>query len=121
MSKLAPEQFYPALCQNMSFTLGPVPVIGLVYAIGISACVFHFANGLYGFCFSWGVTPSRRSQQLAATVCGLVGVAVLVVGLTTVAYFATGSRFPGTLFGASRGGARTCVDVPYPPKMSAIQ
>ena len=31
--KMAPEQFYPALCQNMSATVGPVPVVGLVYAV----------------------------------------------------------------------------------------
>jgi succinate dehydrogenase/fumarate reductase cytochrome b subunit (b558 family) len=63
VGKLAPEQFYPALCQNMAYAIGPVPVTGLIYAIGLSACVFHFANGLYGFCFSWGITSSRRSQQ----------------------------------------------------------
>jgi succinate dehydrogenase/fumarate reductase cytochrome b subunit (b558 family) len=117
--KLAPEQFYPALCQNMSYAVGPVPVVGLIYAVGISACVFHFANGLWGFCFSWGVTVSRRSQQLAATVFGVLGLAVLVLGLTTVAYFATGSRFPGMLFGGPAHGARSCVDVPYAPKVSA--
>ncbi len=114
VGKLAIDQFYPALCQNMAYTVGPVPVTGLIYAVGLSACVFHFANGLYGFCFSWGITSTRRSQQQAATVFGLIGVAVLVLGLTTVAYFATGSRLPG--FAApGRAGARTCVDLPYAP------
>lgn len=113
---LAVEQFYPALCQKMSYAVGPVPVIGLIYAVGISACVFHFANGLYGFCFSWGITSTRRSQQQAATVFGLIGVAVLVLGLTTVAYFATGSRVPG--FGGP--GKRTCADLPEAPKVSAL-
>jgi succinate dehydrogenase/fumarate reductase cytochrome b subunit len=108
--KLAIEQFYPALCQNMAYAVGPVPVVGLIYAIGISACVFHFANGLYGFCFSWGITSTRRSQQQAATVFGIIGLAVLALGLTTVAYFATGSRLP--LFGGGHAGARTCVDLP---------
>ena len=119
VGKLAPEQFYPALCQNMSYAVGPVPVVGLIYAVGISACVFHFANGLWGFCFSWGITVSRRSQQLAATVFGVLGLAVLVLGLTTVAYFATGSRFPGMIFGApAHGGARSCVDVPSAPRVT---
>jgi succinate dehydrogenase / fumarate reductase, cytochrome b subunit len=112
--KLAVEQFYPALCQNMSYAIGPVPVTALIYAIGISACVFHFANGLYGFCFSWGITSSRRSQQQAATAFGLLGVAVLILGLTTVAYFATGSRLPG-FGGAGRRDTRTCVDLPAAP------
>jgi succinate dehydrogenase/fumarate reductase cytochrome b subunit (b558 family) len=112
--KLAVEQFYPALCQNMAYSIGPVPVVGLVYAIGVSACVFHFANGLYGFCFSWGITSTRRSQQQAAWAFGLIGLAVLMLGLTTVAYFATGSKVPG--FGGP--GARTCVDLPEAPKLS---
>jgi succinate dehydrogenase / fumarate reductase cytochrome b subunit len=116
--KLAPEQFYPALCQNMSHAIGPVPVVGLVYAVGISACVFHFANGLYGFCFSWGITATRRAQQQAATVFGLIGIVVLLLGLTTVAYFATGSRLPG--FGTPGNGARTCVDLPEAPKVTAF-
>lgn len=113
---LAPEQFYPALCQKMSWAVGPVPVIGLIYALGISACAFHFANGLYGFCFSWGITSTRRAQQQAATAFGLIGVAVLVLGLTTVAYFATGLRVPG-LSNPARG-ARTCNDMPYAPRVS---
>ncbi len=78
--------------------------------------MFHFANGLWGFCFSWGITVSRRSQQLAAMVCGALGLAVLVLGLTTVAYFATGSRFPAVLFGAAAG--HTCVDIPSAAKLS---
>jgi succinate dehydrogenase / fumarate reductase cytochrome b subunit len=117
VGKLAPEQFYPALCQNMAYAIGPVPVTGLIYAIGLSACVFHFANGLYGFCFSWGITASRRAQQQAATVFGLIGIAVLLLGLSTVAYFATGSRIPS--FGGRSSGARTCVDLPSAPVAGA--
>jgi succinate dehydrogenase / fumarate reductase cytochrome b subunit len=112
---LAAEQFYPQLCANLSSTIGPVPVRALVYILGIAACVFHFANGLWGFCFSWGLTVSRRSQQLAATVFGVLGVIVFLLGANTAIYFATGSRFPALLFGASehRGNARTCADVAF--------
>jgi succinate dehydrogenase / fumarate reductase cytochrome b subunit len=117
--KLASEQFYPALCQNMSYHLGPVPIVGLVYAIGIMASVFHFANGLFGFCFSWGITVSRRSQRMAATVFGLVGVGVLVLGLCTVIFFATGFNIPSAIFGTSVKG-RTCIDLPAAPKVSAL-
>jgi succinate dehydrogenase/fumarate reductase cytochrome b subunit (b558 family) len=116
--KLAPEQFYPALCQNMTYAVGPVPVVGLVYAFGIAACVFHFANGLSGFCFSWGITTSRRAQQLAGTVFGALGVAVLVLGLTTVSYFATGSRFPASLFGQA---THSCAEPVEPnPSVSVV-
>lgn len=117
--KLAPEQFYPQLCANMSSTIGPVPVVALIYILGIAACVFHFANGLWGFCFSWGFTVSRRAQQLSATAFGLVGLVVFLLGANTAIYFATGSRFPDAIkekiLGASEthGNARTCADVNF--------
>jgi succinate dehydrogenase/fumarate reductase cytochrome b subunit (b558 family) len=113
--KLAPEQFYPTLCANMSSTVGPVPVVALVYILGIAASVFHFANGLWGFCFSWGITVSRRSQQLAATAFGLLGLIIFFLGASTAIYFATGVRLdrPSSLFEASpaEDGARTCADL----------
>jgi succinate dehydrogenase / fumarate reductase cytochrome b subunit len=75
--KLAPDQFYTELCADACPRVGPVPGHRLVYILGIAACTFHFANGLWGFCFSWGITVSRRSQQLAATVFGVAGIAAL--------------------------------------------
>lgn len=120
LGKLASEQFYPRLCSNMASTVGGVPVVALVYVLGIAACTFHFANGLWGFCFSWGITVSRRSQQLAAVAFSLVGVAVFILGANTAIYFATGSRFPAALLGSeSAAGARTCADVPPPARAPA--
>lgn len=112
--KLGPDQFYTTLCANMSSTVGQVPVVALVYILGIAASVFHLANGLWGFCFSWGITVSRRSQQLAATAFGLVGLIVFFLGANTALYFATGARFA---IGAPAAGAgtRTCADISYAP------
>ena len=56
-----------------------------------------FANGLWGFCFSWGITVSRRSQRLAASAFGLVGLAVFFLGLNTVVHFATGESVSALL------------------------
>jgi succinate dehydrogenase / fumarate reductase cytochrome b subunit len=91
IGKLAPDQFYPALSHNMSSTVGPVPVVALVYILGIAACAFHFANGLSGFCFSWGLTVSRRSQRLAGSVFGVLALVLFFLGANTTIYFATGS------------------------------
>ncbi|HVY46445.1 MAG TPA: succinate dehydrogenase cytochrome b558 subunit [Minicystis sp.] len=88
---LAPEQFYPELCKNMSSTTAGVPIVALIYIVGISACVFHLANGLWGFCFSWGITVTRRAQRGAAVVFGVLGLVVLFLGLNTTFYFARGS------------------------------
>ena len=78
-------------------------------------CAFHFANGLWGFCFSWGITVSRRSQQLAASAFGVVGVVVLLLGLNTVIYFATGSRFPGMSSAGASGTAPAPASTPAAP------
>lgn len=84
--------FYDTLCQNMSSTAAGVPIIALIYIIGIAAVAFHFANGLFGFLFSWGITVSRRSQRLSATLLGVLGLLIFVLGANTAVYFATGSR-----------------------------
>jgi succinate dehydrogenase/fumarate reductase cytochrome b subunit len=118
LGKMTSEQFYPALCANLSSTVKGVPVIALVYIFGIAASVFHFANGLWGFCFSWGITVSKRSQQMAAVVFGLLGIAIFFLGANTALYFATDSIFPDVLvnmiFGSSDSAnhaARTCQDI----------
>jgi succinate dehydrogenase / fumarate reductase, cytochrome b subunit len=90
-----------------------------VYIVGIAASVFHLANGLWGFCFSWGITVSRRAQRSAATVFGLLGLVLFLLGANTAIYFATGSELPGKILGALGGDSdkttRTCQDVARGP------
>lgn len=88
-------EFYGKLCENLSSVKYGVPWLAIAYVVGIAASVFHFANGLWGFCFSWGVTVSRRSQRMAASVFGVVGLAVFFLGLNTVVHFATGESLTG--------------------------
>ncbi len=111
--RLAPEQFYGALCRDMSSVVGGVPLVAIGYVFGIAACVFHLANGLWGFCFSWGITPTRRSQRLSATVFGLCGAVVFLLGANTAIYFATGARIAvfGTPADAPIARARSCPEV----------
>ncbi len=111
---LEPAGFYPELCESLSATRAGVPLNALAYVFGIAACVFHFTNGLWGFCFSFGITVSRRAQRLSATVFGLLGVMLFFLGANTAIYFATGSRI--ALFGRAPGSKsaqvlRTCPDV----------
>lgn len=112
IGRMAPEQFYPALCADMSSSVKGIPVIALIYVLGIAASVFHFANGLWGFCFSWGITISRRAQQMAAWAFGIVGLAVFVLGANTVIYFATGSSIQERLpWFEKPTGTRSCLDI----------
>jgi hypothetical protein len=118
--ELAPADFYPALCADLSSTHGGVPLVALAYLAGIAATVFHLANGLWGFCVSWGITVGKRAQRVSATVFGIAGVVLFLLGGNTAIYFATGSRFAA--FGVPEGShaavVKTCSDV-APPSAGA--
>ncbi|MBU0717478.1 MAG: succinate dehydrogenase [Planctomycetes bacterium] len=54
---------------------------GPVYAIGVTCAVFHLANGIWTFLIVWGITIGPKSQVRSGWVCGLIGVALAVLGL----------------------------------------
>ena len=41
------------------------PVTFAVFAVGVLASVFHFTNGLWTFCVTWGITVGVRAQRVA--------------------------------------------------------
>lgn len=53
------------------------PVVLLVYIIGVLSVTFHFANGLWNFLISWGITTTRQSQQLSLYACMGIGIVLL--------------------------------------------
>jgi succinate dehydrogenase/fumarate reductase cytochrome b subunit (b558 family) len=87
------EAFYGTLASHLSSTTASVPWLAIFYLVGISAASFHFANGLWGFLFSWGVTVTRPSQRRSAYACAALGIGLFLLGANTVLYFATGTRF----------------------------
>ncbi len=87
------ESFYQTLEAHLSSTYMGVPWTAVFYLFGIAAAVFHFTNGLAGFCLSWGLTVTQAAQRRAAIACGVLGVALFALGANTVVFFATGSRY----------------------------
>ena len=87
------EAFYQTLEAHLSSTTWGVPWLAVLYLVGVGATVFHFANGLSGFCLSWGLTVSRAAQRRAAIACSVLGVGLFALGANTVLFFATGSRY----------------------------
>jgi succinate dehydrogenase / fumarate reductase cytochrome b subunit len=71
--------------------LGP-PLFKVAYAVGILACVYHFANGLWTAGITWGIWTTPTSQRRADFVCAGIGVALAVVGLSALAGFSTVDR-----------------------------
>jgi succinate dehydrogenase / fumarate reductase cytochrome b subunit len=39
------------------------PVRFTFFVIGVLACVFHFTNGIWTFCITWGITVGQRAQR----------------------------------------------------------
>ncbi|MGM7636473.1 succinate dehydrogenase cytochrome b558 subunit [Bacillus sp. Hm123] len=57
------------------------------YIVGVLSTIFHFANGLWSFCVSWGIAISPRAQQITTYVTMGVFVALSVVGIRAILAF----------------------------------
>ncbi len=63
------------------------PITLILYVIGIVSVIFHFANGLWSFAVSWGITQSQKSQNAMAYVSLLVFIVVTFIGLRALFAF----------------------------------
>lgn len=59
-------------------------VVVVLYAIGITACVYHLANGIWTMGITWGVWTSPRAQRRASYVCTGFGILLMVVSATAL-------------------------------------
>ncbi|MBV7506033.1 succinate dehydrogenase cytochrome b558 subunit [Bacillus sp. sid0103] len=57
------------------------------YVVGIISAIFHFANGLWSFLVSWGITVTPRSQVISTYVTIVIFLALSYVGVTTLLAF----------------------------------
>src|SRR6185369_13749993 len=53
----------------------------ILYAIGVLACVYHLANGLWTMGITWGVWTSPAAQRRANYLCAGFGAILAVAGL----------------------------------------
>lgn len=63
------------------------PVMLWFYIICIVSAVFHFANGLWSFFVSWGITITPRSQQVSTYVTMVFFVLLSIVGIRAILAF----------------------------------
>lgn len=74
-----------------------VPIF-LIYMVGITATVWHFANGIWLFMVDWGITIGERAQRLTGYACIAFGVVLLLVGINAaVAFIRPGGILGGLL------------------------
>jgi len=63
-----------------------VPIF-IIYVIGITATVWHLANGIWLFLDDWGITIGERAQRLTGYACIGFGVVLLLVGINAAVAF----------------------------------
>ncbi|MWV46887.1 succinate dehydrogenase [Paenibacillus sp. HJL G12] len=63
------------------------PGLFILYLIGVVSASFHFANGLWSFFVSWGITVGPRAQRVSSYICMTLFVLVaLILVLSMVAF-----------------------------------
>lgn len=63
------------------------PFMFWFYVIGVISTTFHFANGLWSFLVSWGITVTPRSQVISTYVTIVIFVATSFVFVNTLFHF----------------------------------
>ena len=72
---------------NMMVEIVDNPLMLAFYIVGIVSAAFHLANGLWAFCVSWGITQSKKSQQVVTYITMLVFVILAIVGVAAIVSF----------------------------------
>ncbi len=62
------------------------------YLIGVTAAVYHFANGLWTFSISWGILGGPDSQRWFLYVCLLIGLVMAIWGYISLWAFYFGPQ-----------------------------
>jgi succinate dehydrogenase / fumarate reductase cytochrome b subunit len=63
------------------------PYVLVFYIVGIVSTTFHFANGLWSFFVSWGITVTPRSQLISTYVTFGVFIAITFIGVRAILAF----------------------------------
>ena len=63
------------------------PWVLAFYIIGVLCAVYHFANGIWNFCITWGITVGPRAQKTCAWICGFIGAGLAFMGVNALLVF----------------------------------
>jgi succinate dehydrogenase/fumarate reductase cytochrome b subunit (b558 family) len=93
IGRLAPESYYSLLSAHLSSTWAGVPVVAMVYLMGVAASTFHLVSGLFALARSSGFRSSAPRRRLSTALFAALGLGLVIVGFGTTIYFATGLRW----------------------------
>jgi len=68
-------------------------IVPILYAIGVLACVFHLANGIWTFGITWGLWVTPTAQRWANAFCLVFGLALAAVSMGALGGFTF--KYPG--------------------------
>jgi len=89
----SPDQAFAIVSREFSM----IPIF-IIYVIGITATVWHLANGVWLFLVDWGITIGERAQRISGYACIGVGAVLLAVGINAaVAFIRPGGLLRGIL------------------------
>ncbi len=57
------------------------------YLVGVISTIFHFSNGLWSFCVSWGITVTPKSQRLSTYVTIGIFIILSTIGVRALLAF----------------------------------
>ena len=90
----APDQAFDIVAREFRI----VPIL-LVYLVGITSTVWHFANGIWLFLVDWGITIGAQAQRLTGYACIAFGALLLLIGLNAmIAFIRPGGLLGGILY-----------------------
>ncbi|WP_066194549.1 MULTISPECIES: succinate dehydrogenase cytochrome b558 subunit [Gracilibacillus] len=72
---------------NMMEDILSNPFMFAFYLLGVVSTTFHFANGLWSFLVTWGITVTPRSQRIATYATLIVFLAVTYIGVRALFAF----------------------------------
>lgn len=62
------------------------PKVFWFYVAGLASVIFHFANGVWGFLISWGITVGAKAQRASGILCILIGLTLFYVGMDALVH-----------------------------------
>lgn len=63
------------------------PIALILYMIGILSAIYHFTNGLWTFCITWGLTVSPKSQKVFEYITLIAFLGLSFIGLRAILAF----------------------------------
>lgn len=79
MAQFRPYNAASTLAAAMTGVIWPV-----FYAVGVLACCYHLANGIWTAGITWGIWLSPAAQRRATVACSVFGLLISLVGLSAL-------------------------------------